>query len=293
MAVLVTGASGAFGRHVVERLLDLGAPSIIATTRTPGAVDDLADRGVDVRRADFDDPSTLTAAFAGADRALIISTDTLDGTDRRVRQHAAAIAAAADAGVHHLLYTSIVNAHEGNPAVAASDHRRTEQALADSGVRWTALRNSIYSEIALLSLAPAVASGTLYAAAGDGAVSFVTRADCADAAAAALLSADLDDGPIDITGPEALTRHDLAAIASEVTGRPVTYAPIDVEAAVAGMVDAGMPETVARGMVTFDVAAAEGHLAVVSTAVADLTGHEPTSLASFLRHHEDQLGAAG
>lgn len=292
MSVLVTGASGVLGRQVVERLLALDTQGVIATTRNPAGLDDLAARGVEVRHADFDDPDSLVAAFAGAQRALIISTDVLDGTDRRVRQHTAAIEAAAAAGVEHLLYTSIVNPHEGNPVVVADDHRRTEAALAASGVRWTALRHSIYSEIALLSLPAAVASGTLYAAAADGAVGFVTRADCAAAAAAALVDPDLAEGPIDVTGPEALTRHDLAAITSEVAGRAVTYVPIDVDSAVAGMVDAGMPAPVAQAMVTFDTAAAAGELDVVSSSVADLTGREPTSFASFLRAHKDQLDVA-
>lgn len=289
MSVLVTGASGALGRQVVERLLALDTQGIIATTRNPAGLDDLAARGVEVRHADFDDPGSLADAFTGAQRALIISTDVLDGTDRRVRQHTAAIEAAVTAGVEHLLYTSIVNPHENNPVVVADDHRRTEASLANSGVRWTALRHSIYSEIALLSLPAAVASGTLYAAAGDGAVGFVTKADCAAAAAAALVAPDLAVGPLDVTGPDALTRRDLAAITSEVTGRPVTYVPIDADSAVAGMVDAGMPEPVAQAMVTFDTAAAAGELAVVSTAVADLTGQEPTSFASFLRAHKDEL----
>lgn len=268
----------------------LDTQGIIATTRNPAGLDDLAARGVEVRHAHFDDdPGSLAAAFAGAQRALIISTDVLDGTDRRVRQHIAAIEAAAAAGVEHLLYTSIVNPHEDNPVVVAGDHRRTEAALADSGVRWTALRHSIYSEIALLSLPAAVASGALYAAAGDGAVGFVTKADCAAAAAAALVAPDLADGPLDITGPDALTRHDLAAITFEVTGRPITYVPIDADSAVAGMVDAGMPEPVAQAMVTFDTAAAAGELDVVSTAIADLTGQKPTSFASFVRAHKDEL----
>lgn len=293
MSVLVTGASGTLGRHVVERLLQLGASSIIATTRNPSGLADLAARGVDVRRADFDDPSSLTGAFAGAQRALLISTDVLDGTDRRIRQHTAAVEAAAGAGVQHLLYTSFVNPHAANPVVVAADHRATEEAIASSGLRWTSLRSSIYSEVTLMSLPAAVASGTLYAAAGDGAVSFVTRADCGDAAAAALLAPDLVEGPIDITGPDAVTRYDLAAIASEVSGRPVTYVPIDEDAAVAGMVGAGMPEAVARAMVTFDIGAAAGELDVVSTAVRDLTGHEPTSVEAFLLAHKDELDTDG
>jgi NAD(P)H dehydrogenase (quinone) len=289
MSILVSGAAGGLGRLVTAELVRLGAPNIIATTRDPSQLVHLAAQGVDVRAADFDDPASLATAFAGADRALIISTDSLDGTDRRIHQHRSAIAAAARAGVGHLLYTSIVNPHEGNPAAVARDHRLTEDALAESGLPWTALRNNLYSEVTIMALAPAVASGALYAAAADGAVSYVARADCARAAAAALLAADIAHGPIDITGPEAITRADLAAIAADVTGRPVEYVAVDADAAVQGMIGAGLPEPLARLLVTFDLATASGQFSGVSNAVTELAGAEPESVASFLRANKHAL----
>src|SRR5689334_9931004 len=105
--LLVTGASGHLGRRVIELLLESNAGHLIATTRSPDKLAGLAARGVEVRQADFDDPGSLAAAFAGADRLLLISTDALDGTDRRIVQHGNAVAAAEQAGVKHVVYTSL------------------------------------------------------------------------------------------------------------------------------------------------------------------------------------------
>jgi NAD(P)H dehydrogenase (quinone) len=290
--LLVTGASGHLGRRVIELLLEANAGHVIATTRTPDKLADLAARGVEVRQADFDDPSSLVAAFAGADRLLLISTDAVDGTDRRQVQHRNAVKAADQAGVKHVLYTSLTRPEPGSPILLAPDHHATEQALADSSLDWTLLRNNVYTDLFLMSLPHAVATGQLVAAAGTGAVGFVTREDCARAAAAALASQSSGRTTLDITGPALLTRAELAQIVSAITERPVAYVPVTAEAMVAGMVAAGLPQFVAELLVSFEVATAEGQLAVVSSAVADLTGKAPQSVGEFLAANREALVAS-
>src|SRR3984885_85845 len=183
--LFVTGASGHLGRRVVELLLEKNAGKIVAGTRTPDKLADLAARGVVVRHADFEDPKKLEAALAGVDRALIISTDAIDRPGRRIAQHRAAVAAAVSAGVKHVLYTSMPNP-ETSPVVFAPDHLGTEQALKASGLSYTILRMCWYTDFLIPTLAPAAASGKLMAATGQGGAPYVTREDCAQAAAAAL-----------------------------------------------------------------------------------------------------------
>src|SRR5262245_42107839 len=126
----ITGATGQLGRRTAELLLAQCAPrDVILTTRTPDALADLAGRGVDVRRADFDDPPSLRGAFAGADRLLLISATDLQ---RRIAQHQAAIDAAKAAGVRHVIYTSGSKPAPPNPAAVAPSHYATERALAAS-----------------------------------------------------------------------------------------------------------------------------------------------------------------
>lgn len=275
MTVAVTGASGNLGRKVADLLFDQLEPSeVVLLTRTPDAIAAYAERGAVVRRADFDEPASLVDAFSGADRVLLISA--LD-FERRVGQHRAAIDAAKTAGVRHVVYTSIPKP-EGNPAAAAPSHLATEVAARESGLRWTFLRNSLYSDFQVPVVARAIESGQLVTSAGEGRVAYVSRADCA-AAAAAVLVQDGHEGQVyEVTGPEAIGQQDLAALAAELGGRPVEVVSVDDDALVAGMIANGVPEAAAPIVLSFVVAAREGFLDGVSSAVDDLTGKPPTSL---------------
>ncbi len=287
--LLVTGASGQLGQRVIELLIEANAGHIIAATRTPEKLAHLAARGVEVRQADFDDPSSLAAAFAGVERLLLISTDVVDGTDRRIVQHRNAVNAAAQAGVTHVVYTALINPEPGSPIAIAPDHYATEQALAASPLDWTVLRNNIYTDYQLSGLVRAVATGKLVSAAGDGGAGYVTREDCARAATAALVARNSGRTTLDITGPAIVTQAELAQIVSALTERPVTYVPVTPEVMVAGMVAAGLPKPMAEVFVTFDTGIAAGTLAVASSAVADLTGKAPQSVHAYLAAHREAL----
>lgn len=290
--LLVTGASGHLGRRVIELLLEAKAGHIIATSRSPEKLADLAEQGVEVRQADFDRPETLAKAFTGADRLLLISTDAVDGTDRRIKQHRNAVNAAEQAGVKHVIYTSLVRPEPGTPILLAPDHQATEQALTAGSLDWTLLRNNVYTDLFLMSLPQAIATGQLVAAAGDGGVGYVTREDCARAAAAALKATTSGRTTLDITGPEVVTYGALAQIVSDITGRHVSYINVPPEEMVKGMVGAGFPQGVAELLVSFQTATAQGDLALASDTVARLTGTAPQSVRDFLLAHKEALVAS-
>ena len=287
--LLVTGASGQLGRRVLELLLEAHTGQIIAATRTPDKLADFAARGVIVRHADFEDPASLKAAFTGVDRLLLISTDLVDLEERRLRQHLNAVNAADEAGVKHVVYTSLMNPEPGTPVKIAGDHYGTEQALDASRMGWTVLRENIYTEMLLGSLPQAVQTGQLYAATGDGKVAFITREDVAQAAAAALAAPFDGRRTLDITGPEALSRYDLARIASDLTGNPVTYIPVPLEAAIQGMMSVGIPQSAAEAYASFDDAVAQGFFEHVSNTVEELTGRKPTSVKEYLTAYREAL----
>jgi NAD(P)H dehydrogenase (quinone) len=287
--LLVTGASGQLGGRVVELLLETQAGTIIAATRTPEKLEAFSNRGVIVRRADFNDPDSLGEAFAGVDRLLLISTDVLGEPGLRLKQHRAAVKAAAEAGLSHVVYTSLSNPGPESAVLFAPDHYGTETALADSRLNWTVLRNNIYTDLLPASLGRAVQMGQLFSAAGDGKTAYVTREDCARAAAAALASSFNGRRTLDITGPKALSQADLAEIAAEITGKPVTYVPLALEVLVENMIAAGLPRSVAETYASIDTATAQGQFDVVSGAVEELTGRKPASVAEFLAAHRDAL----
>lgn len=293
--LLVTGASGQLGRRVVELLLEtVPASAIIATTRTPSKLDDFAAQGVTVRQADFDDADGLAAAFAGADRMLLISAEDAVTPGRRLRQHQNAVRAAQAAGVSHVVYTGIVNPVPESPVGVNGDHAGTEAALAESGMGWTSIRENIYADMLPGSLARAVQMGQLFSAAGDGKAAYVTREDCARASAAALAADYSGTRTLDITGPDALSQADLARIASDLTGQAVVYVPVPLEAVIEGMVAAGVPQPAAALFASFDAGIAQGYFDGVSSDFADLTGQQPTRIADFLAANRDVLtGTAG
>lgn len=287
--LLVTGGSGHLGRSVLELLLANKVDNLVTTTRTPEKLADLAAQGVEVRYADFDDAGSLAAAFAGVDRLLLISTDAMSVPGQRITQHKAAIAAAVAAGVKHLLYTSYVNPEPGNPAVVADDHYATEQALAASPLDWTILRNNLYSSVLLMSLPQAIATGHLLSANQGQKTSYVTREDCARAAAAALAADTTGRQTLDITGPQAVSDGELAEIAAELSGRPVQVVGLDLAAKRKLLVDAGVPPVGVDIMLSFEAAAMQGLQNVVSSAVADLTGRAPQSVRDFLTANQAAL----
>lgn len=285
---LVTGASGQLGKRVLELLLAADADTIIATTRTPDKLADFAEQGVIVRQADFDDPASLDEAFKGADRLLLISTDAVGESDKRITQHQNAVAAAEKAGIKHVVYTSLLNPID-SPVVFAPDHAGTEKALADSSIGWTILRNNVYMDMLVPTLNRALQSGQLFKAAGDGKVSYVTREDCAQAAAAALLSTFDETRILDITGPDTLSQAELAELTASITGKPLAYVPIELEAVIEGMVSAGLPQPIAEIYASFDTAIAQDTFETVSSAFEDLTGQKPTSVKAFLTEHQAAL----
>ena len=289
--IAISGASGQFGRLAADFALERVDPSnVVLLTRSPEQLADYAERGVTVRAADFNDPAGLTAALAGVDRLLLISTDAV-GT--RLEQQRDAIAAAKTAGVAHVLYTSAPKATADNPAIAAADHYATEEALKESGLTWTFLRNNLYSELQIGEGAPAVASGQLYTNAPDGKVAWLSRVDLARVAAATLTDESGHENQIyELGGAEALTRRDFAALLTDVTGRPVEVVALDDAAYEGGLAAAGLPDFLIPVLVTFGVAAREGYLDVASDIVERLTGTPATPLRDTLAAGRDALLAA-
>ncbi len=210
----------------------------------------------------------------------------------RHAQHRAAIEAAVAAGVRHIVYTSGPAARPDPDLPIPDDHFWTEQALAASPIGWTALRNHIYAEIALRGLPQAIASGQLMSATAGGGRSYVTREDCARTAVAALVSGFDGRRILDVTGPAPVTQVELAALASEITGKTVRHVDVAPEDLRKGLVAAGLPPIYAGVIVGFDVDAAQGYHAISTRVVETLTGTAPTSLRAFLEANREALTAS-
>lgn len=295
--LIVTGANGGFGRAAATRLLEqLPRGELILTTRTPERLADLAQKGAQVRFADFDDPSSLRTAFADGTKMLLISTARV-GT--RVAQHVNAIDAAATAGVRHIAYTSVLGAAQANnPAIVKLDHRATEQHLERSGVHWTFLRDSQYSEAVAGAMVPgALAAGRRPDNSGSGRVAFVSREDCVACATEVLLQRGHENRAYDITGPELMTVEQALTMAGEIAGKPIVLDHVDDEAMFAYFDSLGIPrhasDVVPEGpipwssddMVTFGRSIREGYFDVLTDHVERIAGRKPRPLREIMMSH--------
>ncbi|MFF0808544.1 SDR family oxidoreductase [Streptomyces albogriseolus] len=275
MSIVVTGASGKLGRHVVEQLLEkVPAGQVTAVVRDPERVADLAERGVRVAVADYNAPETFDGLFAAGDKVLLISGNEFD--KGRVRQHSAVIDAARAAGVALLAYTS---APGSLTATLADDHRGTERALLDSGVPYVLLRNGWYHENYTENLAPVLEHDAVVAAAGEGRISSASRADYAAAAVAVLTGEGHENTTYELGGDEAWSFAEYAAELSRQTGREIVYTPVTPEALTGILTGAGVPEPMAAVFAGVDAAIAEGQLVVDSGDLSRLTGRPTTPLA--------------
>jgi NAD(P)H dehydrogenase (quinone) len=272
MIIAVTGATGPFGRHAIEALIRRGQPAgqIVAIGRDQAKLDGLSELGVTVRRADYDDPDSLRAAVGGVDRLLFVSGSEVG---QRIAQHEAVVDAARAAGIGLVVYTSIPKA-DTSDMVLAQEHRATEQALIASGVPFVFLRNGWYLENYTAQLPVALEHG-LIGAAGDGRISAATRADLAEAAAAAVAGQGPGNQVYELGGP-AFTLAELAAEITRQSGREVGYTNLSEDGYAKALVDAGLPAEMAAVLADSDRAAAQGALYVEGDDLERLLGRPAT-----------------
>ncbi|MFM2485530.1 SDR family oxidoreductase [Celerinatantimonas yamalensis] len=277
--ILVTGASGQLGRLVIDSLLErIEASHIIAAVRHPDSVNDLVEKGIQVRQADYSEPESLKTAFAGVEKLLLISSSEVG---QRAAQHKNVINAAKAAGVSLIAYTSILKA-DTSPLILAEEHVATEKLLADSGVPYVLLRNGWYSENYTMGIATTLEYG-LVGCAGEGLLSTAARADYA-AAAAVVLVQDAQAGKIyELAGDHAFTLSDYAAAITKVSGKKVAYQNVSEAEYAKILVGAGLPEGFAGILANSETGASLGGLYSTSKALSTLIGRPTTPIEDSIK----------
>lgn len=292
--IIVSGASGQLGGLVIEELLarKVAPENLILVSRTPDTehLKSYAARGASVRYGDFGDPRSLDAAYRGGTRMLLISVN--GGGGSRPDLHKAAIDAAVRAGVEQIAYTSYVNADRYTGSILAPDHRRTETILEESGVAWTFLRNQIYANGLPDQAVQIVREGKLVTHTPEARVAYVTREDCAAAAAAVLTTSGHENKAYNITGPDGVGPRELAAMAGEISGKPIELVVMSEAEYRRSLADGGMAEPGINGAIAFAAELDSPLLREPSTAVAELTGRPATSVRSLLLADRERLRAA-
>ena len=267
--IIISGASGNLGGLTVKELLARGVPAsrLILVSRTPDELKEYADQGASVRFGDFTKPESLPAAYAGGTRMLLISV----GGSGEVTAAALlkrAIDAAKAAGVKHIAYTSYVGITRGDVAGRAADHQETETLLRASGLAWTMLRNSIYMEGLIGQGARMVADGRAVIPPNEWKIGYISRADCAAAAAAVLSTPGHENKAYDITGPALLGVTETAATATAVTGKPIA---------------------VTQGGADVRPGFGREAMSFTTSHFQDLPGRAPTSVRTLFERNQDAL----
>ncbi|GEO25333.1 NAD(P)-dependent oxidoreductase [Alicyclobacillus acidoterrestris] len=284
MKMLVTGATGKLGSMVVETLLmTVPATELAVSVRDVTRAENLRARGVEVRHGDFDHPETLISAFAGVDRLLIISAD--GDNETRIRQHTDAVAAAAEAKVGFIAYTSLVNAQESKMFLSPP-HRATEEAILKTGIPYSFLRNNWYLENELSSIQGVLAGAPWVTAAGSGKVGWAARRDYAEAAASVLSGTGHENTIYELSG-QLLTQEELATVVGEVLGKEVSVEQVDDATYANIMKQAGVPDFVIPMLVSIQQGIREGALEVESNDFEKLLGRETTPIRQVIRQMID------
>jgi len=277
--ILVTGASGQLGRLVIDSLLEKTAASnIVAAVRSPEKVADLAEKGVQVRQANYTDQDSLVAAMQGVKKVLLISSSEVG---QRAEQHQNVINTAKQADVALIAYTSILKA-DTSPLILVQEHVATEKMLADSGVPHVLLRNGWYSENYTMSVEAALEHGVV-GCAGDGKLSTASRVDYAEAAATVLLQDGQAGKVYELAGDNAFTLSEYAEAISKVTGKTVSYQNVPEAEYTKILVGVGLPEGFAAVLADSEAGAAKGGLFSDSKALSTLIGRPTTSIEDSIK----------
>lgn len=279
MTIGITGASGQLGTGLVRHALARTAASnIVAITRNPAKLEQFS--GIQARAGDFSQPAGLVEAFRGIERLVIIPTGDLQ-PGVRIRQHSDAIDAAVRAGVKHVIYISSVSPRPDANNVLLDSHFATEQKLIGSGLDWTLLRMSVYTDSLVDAAKRALASGS-YAAVPGGPAAYVVRDDIAAAAAGILTTPGHVGITYHATGPVSVSQPEIAEILSKVTGKPIAYAEMTADQQRQGLEAAGLPPFLVTGIVGFHTAIRAGAFDLLTRDVERLSGKAAHSPSEFL-----------
>ncbi len=279
--IIVTGATGKLGHSIVERLLErLPVEQIGVSVRGPEKAAAFQERGVRVRQGDYQDPLSLCHAFEDASQVLIVSSNS--SGENAVGHHRNAIEAAKAVGARRVLYTSHMGANPTSAFAPMRDHAATEAILESAGIAFTSLHNGFYAGSALMMMGNAVETGQLVAP-EDGPVSWTTHADLAEAAVIALTEEERLSGLTPpLTASTALDLAVIAAIASGLTGRPITRITVTDKEYRANLISRGTPEAQADMFMGLFIASRQSEFAAVDPTLEILLSRPPTSMRDFL-----------
>lgn len=286
--ILITGASGQYGSKAIEHLLKKGvaAKDLTALVRNGELPPSLKEKGITTKNGDYDDPKSLSNAFAGVNQLLLVSSSDRGGAENRTRHHINAIKAAKEAGVKHIIYTSFVrtSGHEVS-AIAnfQNSHVESEDFLKASGIDYTILQNGIYHEMILAFVGDKVAeTGTILFPAQEGKASWVLREELAEAAAHVLTTEGHENKTYVLTSRESVGFAEIADHVSQALGKEVRYQSPTLEEFQSILQKAGVPDMYIGMLKMWGTAVGQGMMDLEDQTLADFLGRKPQTVKQFI-----------
>ncbi|MFN4150074.1 MAG: SDR family oxidoreductase [Candidatus Sericytochromatia bacterium] len=282
--ILVTGATGQLGRATIDFLLKkVPANEISALVRNENKALDLKEKGIDIRVGNYHDYESLVKAFAGVEKLLLVSSS--DFNDR-LQQQLNAVNAAKEAGVKYIAYTSFGLKSLENSAIqfVIDDHFKTAEKIKKSGLKYTLLDNTLYSDVLPMFLGHNVLETGVFLPAGDGKAPFATRLDMAEATANVLIdSVSHENKEYLISSNRLYSISDVATYLSELSGKTINYIDADEKVFVETLTKVGVPQEYVGLTASFATAIKNKEFELYDNTLATLLGREETSLKDYLK----------
>jgi uncharacterized protein YbjT (DUF2867 family) len=286
--ILVTGATGKFGKEVLKRLSGQNL-SVAALARNPEKAQSLVPEGVSIRFGDLSRPETLDAALDGVEKVLLASS----ADPNQGQNQSNLVQAAKKAGIRYIVKLSAIGAEADSPILVARAHARTERELSESGIPHTNLRPNFFMQNMLNSAGTIVSRGEFYSCARNGKGGYVDVGDIAAVAAACLATDGHAGQNYLITGSESLSLYDIAAKLSAAVGKDIRYVDLPPDAFRQALLKAGYPEWRVDGLVALFSECAEGKMDVVTDVVQKVAKKQPVTFDEFARQHASAFREQG
>ena len=280
--ILVTGATGHLGNQIVENLLTQISPNEIAVlVRSEEKAKELKEKGVQIRVGDYTNPNSLVAAFKKVKKLILISSN--DFNDR-FGQHKNAIDAAKQAGVEHILYTSMsMNDIETSPLKGfLKDHYETEDYIKQNGFTYTILQHSLYADVIPMFIGEQVLETGVFFPAGEGRVAYASRTDLAEAIAKVALSDAFDNQSLPMTNTENYSYADVAEILTELSGKEVAYVNPTPEVFTETLKGFGLPDPIIQMSLGFAAGIKNNDFDKTFPNLETILGRKPQTLKEYL-----------
>lgn len=283
--ILITGATGHFGKSIIDFLLKKGIPStnIVALVRDEEKAGELKAKGITLKIGDYHNYGSLTAAFKGVDKLLLVSSSDVVN---RTQQHQNVITAAKETGVKHILYTSTERKNEtaSSPIhFVSGSHIDTENLIKESGIPYTIFRNNLYLDMIPIFFGEHVLEKGVFLPTGETKAAFAMRDDMAEATANVLTGEGHENKEYAISNTENVSVQEIVKSLGEVVGKAVSYVSPTVASFVETMTKAGMPEKYMGMFAGFSEAIREGEFETAKTDLENLLGRKPVSAKEFLK----------